>query len=469
MSNPLRSLPAVHDLLGSPAFARVLEQYPRETVVEAVRGRLDQLREELKSGKETNGQIDAQQLAGQIQEQLSAQTKPRLRQVINATGVLLHTNLGRAPMAPAAAEAAALAARGYLNLELDLETGKRSNRPDAVRAWLNRLLGSESATVVNNNAAATVIALRALAQGKEVVVSRGQLVEIGGSFRIPEIMATSGAILREVGSTNITRIEDYSRAINEKTGLLLRVHCSNYRVIGHTETPGLEELLALGRLHNIPVVDDIGSGALVDLGGWGLLDEPLAKTSLALGADVVMFSGDKLLGGPQCGILAGRAPWISKIEKDPLMRAFRVDKMTLAALEATLRIYFNPEKALQEIPLLRMLETPIAALQERAYLLARLLGSLPGVSANVQNTQAFVGGGSLPDRAIPSIAVALRCNTLSETELAYRLRTSDPAVMGRVEEGQVLLDLRAVFTDQYQALADAVRSICQETQPSEHS
>lgn len=467
MSNPLRSLPAVHDLLAAPAFVRMLEQYPREAVVEAVRGRMDQLREELKSGKETNGQIDAQQLAGQIQEQLSAETKPRLRQVINATGVLLHTNLGRAPMAQGAAEAAAEAARGYLNLELDLETGKRSNRPDAVRAWLNRLLGSESATVVNNNAAATVIALRALAQGKEVIVSRGQLVEIGGSFRIPEIMATSGAILREVGSTNITRIEDYARAISDQTALLLRVHCSNYRVIGHTETPGLDELLALGRLHNIPVVDDIGSGALVDLGEWGLRDEPLAKTSLALGADLVMFSGDKLLGGPQCGILAGKAELIGKIEKDPLMRAFRVDKMTLAALEATLRIYLNPDKALEEIPLLRMLETPIAVLQERAYLLARLLGSLPGLSANVQNTQAFVGGGSLPDRAIPSIAIALRCSTLSETELAYRLRTSEPAVMGRVEEGQVLLDLRAVFTDQYQALADAVRSICQEVQPNE--
>jgi L-seryl-tRNA(Ser) seleniumtransferase len=468
MSNPLRSLPAVHDLLGSPAFSRVLEQYPREVIVEAVRGKLDQLREELKSGKETNGHIDPQQLAGQIQEQLSSANRPHLRQVINATGVLLHTNLGRAPMAHAAAEAASRAAHGYLNLELDLETGKRSNRPDAVRAWLKKLLGCESATVVNNNAAATVIALRALAQGKEVIVSRGQLVEIGGSFRIPEIMATSGAILREVGSTNITRIEDYSRAINEKTGLLLRVHCSNYRVIGHVETPSLEELIALGRLHNIPVVDDIGSGALVDLSAWGLFDEPLAKTSLASGPDLVMFSGDKLLGGPQCGILAGKAEWISKIEKDPFMRAFRVDKMTLAALEATLRIYLNPDQALKEIPLLRMLETPIAAFQERAYLLARLLGSLPGVSATVQNTQAFVGGGSLPDRAIPSIAIALRCTALSETELAYRLRTSDPAVMGRVEEGQVLLDLRAVFTDQYQALADAVRSICQEAPPNEH-
>jgi L-seryl-tRNA(Ser) seleniumtransferase len=458
MSNPLRALPAVHDLLTAPAFADLLREYPRERVVEAIRGRLDALREDLKRGKADSQGMDAPSLAEELAMQLATESKPRLRSVVNATGVLLHTNLGRAPMAASAAEAAAQAAQGYLNLELDLKSGKRSHRPDAVRPLLKKLLGCESATVVNNNAAATVLALRALAQGKEVIVSRGQLVEIGGSFRIPEIMATSGAILREVGSTNITRIGDYAKAITANTGLLLRVHCSNYRVIGHAETPSLEELIALGGKHALPVVDDIGSGALVDAQEWGLADEPLARQSLAAGADLVMFSGDKLLGGPQCGILAGRKELIDALEKDPLMRAFRVDKMTLAALEATLRLYLHPEKALREIPLLRMLETPIALLQERAYGLARFLGSLPGMAAQVVNTQAFVGGGSLPDRAIASVALALRCETLPEHELAFRLRTGNPAVMGRVEEGQVLLDLRAVFPEQDQSLADAVRA-----------
>ncbi len=459
MSNPFRTLPAVHDLLASPPFAVLLEKHARERVVEAVRSQLDQVRDRLKNDQDVDGLLESQSLAESVSNQLSAESKPHLRTVINATGVLLHTNLGRAPMAETAVEAAAQAARCYLNLELDLETGKRSHRPEVVRGWLKKLLGCESATVVNNNAAATVIALRALACGKEVIVSRGQLVEIGGSFRIPEIMGTSGAILKEVGSTNITRIGDYQRAVTEQTGMLLRVHCSNYRVIGHSETPSLEELIQLGRAHGIPVVDDIGSGALIDLQTWGLVDEPLAKQSLAAGADLVMFSGDKLLGGPQCGILAGRADLIQKIEKDPLMRAFRVDKMTLAALEATLRIYLNPEKAREEIPLLRMLETPQSRLLERAYQLVRYFGNMPGVSATATQTQAFVGGGSLPDRAIESVAVAIRSESISENELALRLRMLDPAVMGRVEAGQVLLDLRAVFPEQDQALADAVREV----------
>jgi L-seryl-tRNA(Ser) seleniumtransferase len=458
MSNPFRALPAVHDLLASAEFAPLLEKYPRECVVEQVRVVLEQTRNRLKTGQGSEAEFTPSWLAAQIDAELHQQNQPRLRTVINATGVLLHTNLGRAPMAEAAAEAATQAAKGYLNLELDLDTGKRSNRPDAVRGWLKKLLGSASATVVNNNAAATVIALRALAQGKEVIVSRGQLVEIGGSFRIPEIMATSGAILREVGATNITRLGDYAKAITDQTALLLRVHCSNYRVIGHAETPTLDELITLGRERGIPVVDDIGSGSLVDLKDWGLPDEPLAKESLAAGADLVMFSGDKLLGGPQCGILAGRADLIAKIEKDPLMRAFRVDKMTLAALEATLRLYLNPEQAFQEVPLLRLLDTPLASLQERAYSLARALGNLPGVAAHVQDTRAYVGGGSLPDRSIPSVAIALCCDTISDDALAHALRTGDPAIMARVEAGQVLLDLRAVFPHQDQALAEQVRA-----------
>src|SRR5262249_23084750 len=272
-----------------------------------------------------------------------------------ATGIVLHTNLGRAPIAEEAARAAYEAARGYLNLELDLETGKRSSRQSAIREWVCRLTGAESATAVNNNAAATVIALRALCQGKEVIISRGQLIEIGGSFRIPEIMGVSGAVLREVGTTNITRLADFEKAIGPNTGALMQVHSSNYRISGLTQSVLLADLVALGRKHGLKVIDDIGSGALVDFSRFGFQDEPLAQASIAAGADLVLFSGDKLLGGPQAGILAGRKEWIQKIEKDPLMRAFRLDKMTLAALEATLRLYLHQEKALAEIPVVHML------------------------------------------------------------------------------------------------------------------
>src|SRR5207253_3598418 len=301
-----------------------------------------------------------------IEKRLHRESQPRLRGVINATGIVLHTNLGRAPMAEEAARAAYDAARGYLNLELDLETGKRASRQDAVRDRVCRLTGAESATAVNNNAAATVIVLRALCAGKEVILSRGQLIEIGGSFRIPEIMAVSGAVLREVGTTNITRLADYEKAIGSNTGALMQVHSSNYRISGFTKSVPLADLVGLGKKHSLPVIDDIGSGALIDFSRFGFQGEPVARDSIVAGADLVLFSGDKLLGGPQAGLLAGRRDLIQKIEKDPLMRAFRLDKMTLAALEATLRLYLNEERALQEIPGLRMLGLPLPELCQRA-------------------------------------------------------------------------------------------------------
>jgi L-seryl-tRNA(Ser) seleniumtransferase len=457
MNNILRHFPAVHELLAASPFAALIEQYGRDEVVTSLRHELDHLRQSALQGNEVSSSLTIDHLAEVVKQHLIESTKPRLRSVINATGILLHTNLGRAPMAEAAVEAAAMAARGYLNLELDLVTGKRSNRPDAVRPWLTKLLGCESATVVNNNAAATVIVLRALARGKEVIVSRGQLVEIGGNFRIPEIMAASGATLCEVGATNITRLSDYERAITENTALLLRVHASNYRIVGHAETPAIDELVQLGKTHGIPVVDDIGSGALIDMSEWGLHDEPIPRASLQSGADLVLFSGDKLLGGPQCGIIAGRADLIEKIEHDPLMRAFRVDKMTLAALEATLRLYLDPEKVLEAIPHYKMLETPLAVLQERAYMLARYLGNVPGLSVHVADTKAYVGGGTLPDRSVPSVALAIRSEHLSENELAQRLRLNEPAIMGRVEDGLVLLDLRTMPSEQDQAMLEAVQ------------
>jgi L-seryl-tRNA(Ser) seleniumtransferase len=360
-------------------------------------------------------------------------------------------------LAESAAQAAADAGRGYLNLELDLGTGKRSSRQDAVRDWICQLLGSESATVVNNNAAATVIALRALAANREVIVSRGELVEIGGSFRIPDIMGVSGALLREVGTTNMTRIRDYERALSANTAALLRVHCSNYRIHGHTESASIDELSALAKKHHLLLIDDIGSGALIDYVRWGLTGEPLAHASLQAGADLVLFSGDKLLGGPQAGILAGRADLIQKIEKDPLMRAFRLDKMSLAALEATLRIYLNPQRALLEIPVLRMLEQSQATLRERAERLADRLRALPQIAiVEACEDSTYVGGGSLPDKQMQTMIVRLKSRSGGETEFARRLRLGVPAVMARIQEGWLILDLRTIFPNQEESLLEAV-------------
>jgi L-seryl-tRNA(Ser) seleniumtransferase len=386
--------------------------------------------------------------------------QPKLVEVINATGIVLHTNLGRAPIAPEAAEAARHAGAGYLNLELDLETGKRSSRPLAVREWVCRLTGAESATVVNNNAAATVIVLRAIAMGKEVIISRGQLIEIGGSFRIPDIMGVSGAILREVGTTNITRLSDYERAIGPNTGALLQVHSSNYRISGFTESVPIGDLVTLGKKHHLPVIDDIGSGALVDFCRFGFTGEPVARESITAGADLVLFSGDKLLGGPQAGIIAGKKEYIQKIEKDPLMRAFRVDKMTLAALEATLRIYLHEEKAIKEIPVLRLLSMPLSELQRRAESLAERLRSLPNIAhANAMEDVAYVGGGSLPDQSMKTWVVECVAKEMGEEAFASKLRAGNPAVMARIKDGRLLFDVRTVFEEDEARLLAAVASL----------
>jgi L-seryl-tRNA(Ser) seleniumtransferase len=458
MSEPsLRQLPAVHAVLGTAAARDLGEAFSPEQVVGAVREVLDELRQRLRGGAAVDGEQDPEAVAARAALRLRQSVRPRLREVINATGIVLHTNLGRAPMAAEAARAAAAAAGGYLNLEMDLESGQRSSRQDAVRDWLCRLTGAESATAVNNNAAATVIVLRALCQGKEVVISRGQLIEIGGSFRIPEIMGVSGAVLREVGTTNITRVSDYERAVGPATGALLRVHTSNYRICGFTQAVDLAELVTLGKKHNLPVIDDVGSGALVDFARFGLGGEPLVRDSVAAGADVVLFSGDKLLGGPQAGLIAGRKGLIQKIEKDPLMRAFRLDKMTLAALEATLRLYLDEARALREVPVLRLLGTPPEELRRRAEALAARLEGLPGL-ASVRAVQdvAYVGGGSLPDQALPTWVVELAAADVSDTEFSLRLRVGEPAVVGRIRDGKVLLDVRTVFPAQEAALAEAV-------------
>jgi L-seryl-tRNA(Ser) seleniumtransferase len=456
-ANPYRDLPSVNDVLGTAAVQGLAGAHAHDVIVAAVRHEIADLRRRLGQGKAVDGEAGADTLAARVVERLGRELRPRLRPVINATGIVLHTNLGRAPVAEEAARAAYEAARGYLNLELDLETGKRSSRQSAIREWICRLTGAESATAVNNNAAATVIALRALCQGREVVISRGQLIEIGGSFRIPEIMAVSGAVLREVGTTNITRLADYERAIGPVTGALLRVHCSNYRVSGFTKSVSLPDLVTLGKKHGLPVLDDIGSGALLDFARFGFQGEPVARASIAAGADLVLFSGDKLLGGPQAGILAGRKDCIQKIEKDPLMRAFRLDKMTLAALEASLRLYLNEKRALGEVPVLRMLGMSLAELRQRADRLTDGLRALNGIRAEVREDVAYVGGGSLPDQAMKTWVVEVTADGLSDAALAHRLRTGTPAVMGRLREGKLVLDVRTIFPEQEPALIDAVQ------------
>jgi L-seryl-tRNA(Ser) seleniumtransferase len=456
-NNPLRNLPSVNEVLAAASPPDAATVHSHAAIVVAIREELSVIRNGLLNGD--NGSIpNAAAIAERALARVAIEFAATLRPVINATGIILHTNLGRAPMASEAADAARQAAAGYLNLELDLPTGKRSSRQAAIRPWLCRLTGAEAATAVNNNAAATVIALRALCRHKEVIISRGQLIEIGGSFRIPEIMAVSGAILREVGTTNITRLADYERAIGPETGAILRVHSSNYRIRGFTKSVPLDELVSLGRKHGLPVIDDVGSGALLDFARFGFEGEPVVRESVVAGADLVLFSGDKLLGGPQAGIIVGRKTSVHKIEKDPLMRAFRLDKMVLAALESTLRLYLNEERALREIPVLHLMATTLDELQSRAETLAAQLRLLPGIrSAKVCDGHSCVGGGSLPDQTLPTRVVEIETNGLSDAELAERLRTGTPAVMGRLRRGRLLLDLRTVFLAQDVQLVDALR------------
>jgi L-seryl-tRNA(Ser) seleniumtransferase len=457
--NPFRNLPSVNELLQLPAIEALSGRHAHDVIVTAIRQQLDEIRQRLGAGESTDGRIGPDSLAAVVAARLERQLRPKLRTVINATGVILHTNLGRAPMADEAARAAYDAARGYLNLEMDLESGERSSRQSAIREWVCRLTGAESATAVNNNAAATVIVLRATCGGREVIVSRGQLIEIGGSFRIPEIMAVSGAALREVGTTNITRLSDYEKAIGPSTGALMHIHSSNYRISGFTETVPLVDLAALGKQKGLHVIDDIGSGALIDFGRFGFHGEPIARESVAAGADLVLFSGDKLLGGPQAGIIAGRKDLIQRVEKDPLMRAFRLDKMSLSALEATLRLYLNEARALQDVPGLRMLGAPLSELRAHADSLAEKLRSIEAlVSVTVSEDSAYVGGGSLPDQAMKTYVVELAARDVSDEELARRLRLGDPAVVGRLQGGRLLLDVRTLLPGQADMLVAAIRA-----------
>jgi L-seryl-tRNA(Ser) seleniumtransferase len=407
-------------------------------LVSAARSALARAREELQAGAEPGDLVE------RVESELAAARGARLRRVINATGVIIHTNLGRAPLAPEALERVNAVAGGYSNLEYDLGEGGRGSRQDHVAPILRRLTGAEAALVVNNNAAAVLLALAALAEGREVLVSRGELIEIGDGFRIPDVLARSGARLREVGTTNRTRAGDYDRAIGPETALLLRVHQSNFRVVGFTEQPRLADLVRVARAHGLPLVDDLGSGALFASSSLPLGDEPTARESLEAGADLVCFSGDKLLGGPQAGIIVGRAELVERLRRHPLQRALRADKLTLAALEATLALYLDPELAAREVPVLRMLAEPVETVRARAQRLADLVGG------DVEPTVGRVGGGALPLTELPSFACAV------EEELAPRLRETEPPVIGVVRDGRCLLDCRTLRDEELDDVAAAV-------------
>jgi len=425
----LRDLPSVDELARDERLA----EEPPPLVVAAAREVLARAREEIAAGHEPGD------LAERTLAELAAARAPALRRALNATGVIVHTNLGRAPLPEAALARALEVGRGYSNLEYDLTAGARGSRQDHVAAILRRLTGAEAALVVNNNAAAVMLALAALAEGREVLVSRGELIEIGDGFRIPDVLARSGARLHEVGTTNRTRPADYERAIGPETAVLLRVHQSNFRVVGFTEQPTGEQLAAVARRHELPLVDDLGSGVLVHLEG-----EPSAKESLAAGADLVCFSGDKLLGGPQAGIVVGRADLVERLRRHPLQRALRADKLTLAALEGTLGLYLDPERAVREVPVLRMLNDPVETVRSRAERLAAAVGG------EVEETVARVGGGALPLAELPSFACAV------EESLAERLRTGEPPVVGVLRDGRLLFDCRTLTDAEAEEVAAAV-------------
>ena len=454
----LRQIPAVDELLARAALRELAARLGRRPVVDATRRVLESLRGRISSGDLSSVSVDV--LENEIVAATETSVEPSLRAVVNATGVILHTNLGRAPLAPVAARRAAEIASRYSNLEYDLERGERGRRDAHTDRLFRRLLGAEMTLVVNNNAAAMFLALNTIAEGGEVVVSRGELIEIGGSFRIPDISAKSGAVLREVGTTNRTRISDFEAAINERTRALVRVHPSNFRIVGFTERPELREMVELARNHGLPLIEDLGSGCLVDLGPHGIEGEPLAGESLKAGVDVVTFSGDKLLGGPQAGVLTGSRPWLERIRKNPLFRALRVDKLTIAALEATVALYLGGD--LRAIPALAMIQASKDEIAERAGRLAERLLARAGVSARLEDGESVIGGGSTPGSSLPTRLVSVRVEGLSAAELAARLRRSRPPVIARVERGEVLLDLRTVLEGEDELVSKAFEKIALE-------
>jgi L-seryl-tRNA(Ser) seleniumtransferase len=479
-SELFRELPSVDELLHQPAIAALIAVHGQSAVSDAARLVLAGLRQEIASGVLGGStlRIALAGLADGIQSRLRKSLSPSLRTVINATGVILHTNLGRAPLSEAAREQVRTIAAGYSNLEFDVQTGERGKRDVHVDRLFRKLLAevsnganqvaatdpasqqdrSRSTIVVNNNAAAVLLALNTLAEGGEVIVSRGELVEIGGSFRIPDVMAKSGASLREVGTTNRTRIADYEKAVNERTRLLLRVHRSNFEITGFTEHPSTAELVDLAHKRHLPLMEDLGSGALVDLGNFGIRKEATVLDRVRAGVEVVTYSGDKLLGGPQAGLISGRSDLIQRMRANSLFRALRVDKLTYAALEATLLAYVKHDYS--AIPTLEMMRLSKLEIGQRAEALAERLNSPASkIKADMIDGESVIGGGAAPSSLLPTRLLALQCGELNADELARRLRTCDPPIIARVEQGRVVLDLRTVLAEQDDQIAAALPRI----------
>jgi L-seryl-tRNA(Ser) seleniumtransferase len=459
----LRKIPKVDEILSRSEIADLLKVHPRTVVLEAIRKGLNTFREDLLRREDLSSVEDSlfsfEHLYPFFQREIDLQVQTRLRRVINATGVVIHTNLGRAPLHPVALQHMVDVAGRYSNLEYDLQVGERGTRYSHVEATLCRLSGAESALVVNNNAAAVLLALNTFAEGKEAIVSRGELVEIGGAFRIPDVMKRSGALLREVGTTNRTHLRDYQKAMGPETALLLKVHTSNFRVMGFTSEVSLEELVELGRGQNIPVMNDLGSGCLVDLSRYGLEKEPTVQEAVKTGVDVVTFSGDKLLGGPQAGIIVGKKRFLDPIKGNPLTRALRIDKLTLAALESTLFLYLDEKRAIEEIPTLRMLTLDPGRLKRRGKrLLRRLAEGLDREGLfSLREDVSHVGGGALPLQELPTIVLAIKPLHLSVNDLEKRLRSGDPPVISRISRDELILDMRTLFDDEVPLVADRIR------------
>jgi L-seryl-tRNA(Ser) seleniumtransferase len=476
----LKRIPPITELLKSETVAAWLQSYPLTLVTQCLRTAAAEERQRLLAGTEQDGSeagpvgpsagatrpelmgetpvpLSAEALLARAGELLAQATAPRLREAINATGIILHTGLGRAVFPASVVESVQAELKGYCTLAVDRVSGERLERDELVEPILTELTGAEAATVVNNNAAATLLVLAALAGGKEVIVSRGQLIEIGGSFRLPEVMAQSQARLVEVGATNRTHLKDYRNAVTPQTAAILRVHPSNYRVIGFTSAPELAELAELAHARELLLIDDLGAGALVGLEQFGLPHEPTIRESIEAGADVVLCSGDKLIGASQAGVIVGRKELIQRLRQHPLMRAMRVDKTCLLILERTLHLFRSPERLPREHPTYRMLCTPVEALRERARTLVEALAqTAPSVVARSEQSVAYLGSGSLPTEAIPSVMVSVDAPGLSAGELARRLRLDPACVFGRIEDDRLRLDLRTVTDEQVSALAAAL-------------
>jgi len=454
----LAALPSVDELLRSPAGSDWLKLYPRSLALLGIRDTLHDIRRRLLAGEIDS--VDSSDINKTISENLYRLSRPHLQSVINATGVILHTNLGRSPLAPAVLKHVAEISAGYSNLEFNLELGERGKRYSHITGILREMTGAEDALVVNNNAAAVLLCLTAMAAGKEVIVSRGELIEIGGAFRIPDVMKAGGALLKEVGATNKTHLRDYENAIGEETALLLKVHPSNYRVVGFTHETSLVELALLGKSKGVPVMYDLGSGSLIDLSRYGIPGEPSVRNVVAAGVDLVTFSGDKLLGGPQGGVIVGKKKYIQQIQSHPLTRAVRVDKMTLAALEATLMLYRDEEAAIKEIPVLAMLTAQAPALRRRANRLARRLRDTLGKNAAISVVKEFSqsGGGSLPEQNMATFAVAVMPQKQSVASVEEKLRTGETPVVARIKDDAIILDVRTLRDDEFSLLVSALNS-----------